>query len=104
MLAWGIIGFIAGILGRQLRRGRLWLVLYGIFAGFLYSFILDLWSVLWYSNGLDLNLYFAALLSSLPHTAIYAFSNVVFLMLMYKPIGKKLERAEKRILQYYETP
>lgn len=100
MLSWGIIGYAAGLLHKQLRHSRLWLVIYGIFSGVLYSLILDMWSVLWYSNGLDLNLYFAAFLSSLPHTAIYAASNVVFLMIIYKPIGKKLERAEKRLFGY----
>lgn len=98
MLSWGIIGFIAGLLRKKLRNGKIWLALYGIFAGVLYSLILDLWSVLWYNNEFDLNLYFAALLSSLPHTAIYAVSNVIFLILIYKPIGKKLERAEIRVL------
>ena len=96
MLAWGIIGFLAGILRNKLKN-RITLSLYGVFAGVLYSVILELWNVLWYSNSFDINLYLAFLLSSLPHTAIYAVSNVIFLMLMYKPIGSKLKRAEQRI-------
>ena len=96
MLAWGIIGFLAGILRNKLKN-RITLSLYGVFAGILYSVILELWNVLWYSNSFDINLYLAFLLSSLPHTAIYAVSNVIFLMLMYKPIGSKLKRAEQRI-------
>ena len=93
---WGIIGFLAGILRNKLKN-RITLSLYGVFAGVLYSVILELWNVLWYSNSFDINLYLAFLLSSLPHTAIYAVSNVIFLMLMYKPIGSKLKRAEQRI-------
>lgn len=96
MLAWGLIGFLAGILQKKLRN-RFFLSLYGIFSGVFYSLILELWNVLWYSNDFDLSLYVVFLLSSLPHTLIYAVSNVIFLMLMYKPIGKKLERVEKRI-------
>lgn len=96
MLAWGIIGFLAGIFRKKLRN-RLTLSIYGVFAGVLYSIILELWNVLWYSNSFDINLYLTFLISSLPHTAIYAISNIIFLMLMYKPIGKKLERAEIRI-------
>ena len=96
MLAWGIIGFLAGILRNKLKN-RFFLSLYGIFAGLLYSIILELWNVLWYSNSFDINLYLTFLLSSLPHTAIYAVSNVIFLMVMYKPIGSKLKRAEQRI-------
>lgn len=96
MLAWGIIGFLAGILRNKLKN-RITLSLYGVFAGVLYSVILELWNVLWYSNSFDINLYLTFLLSSLPHTAIYAVSNVIFLMVMYKPIGSKLKRAEQRI-------
>lgn len=98
MLAWGIIGFLAGLFRDRLKNSRFLLALYGIFSGALYSLVLDFWSVLWYSNGFELNLYLAALLSSLPYTIIYAVSNVIFLMLMYKPVGKKLKRAEIRVL------
>lgn len=96
MFAWGIIGFLAGMFSSKLKN-RFFLSLYGIFAGVLYSIILELWNVLWYSNSFDLNLYMTFIISSLPHTVIYAVSNVVFLMIMYKPVGSKLERAEKRI-------
>ncbi len=96
MFAWGIIGFIAGIFSNKLKN-KFFLSLYGIFAGVLYSIILEFWNVLWYNNSFDLNLYMTFLIFSLPHTVIYAVSNVIFLMIMYKPVGSKLERAEKRI-------
>lgn len=96
MFAWGIIGFLAGIFHNKLKN-RFFLSLYGVFSGVLYSIILELWNVLWYSNSFDLNLYITFLISSLPHTVIYAISNVIFLMLMYRPVGNKLERVEKRI-------
>lgn len=96
MLAWGIIGFFAGLLGKKLRN-RFILSIYGAFAGVLYSMVLELWNVLWYNNSFNINLYLTFLISSFPHTVIYAISNIIFIMLMYKPIGEKLERAEIRI-------
>ena len=53
---------------------------------------MDIWTVLWYSGGFDIGLYSAALLSALPFTALYAVSNVGFLILLNKPVGNKLKR------------
>ena len=66
MLAWGLIGMFAGLL--------------------------DIWTVLWYAEGFKLNLYFSALATAVPYTASYVISNVLFLSLLAKPFGEKLER------------
>lgn len=92
MFSWGIIGFIAGLLGKPLQRSKIFLIIYGVFSGILYSVIMDFWSVLWYNADFSPILYGAALLASLPHTTVYALSNVVFLLLMNKPFGRKLSR------------
>ena len=67
MLGFGLIGLIAGYLSRVL---------------------------LWYAGGFDRGLYAAALLSALPFTALYAVSNVVFLLILRKPVGNKLNRVK----------
>ena len=53
---------------------------------------MDVWSVLWASGALNIEGYTAALITALPHTALYAASNVVFLAVFAKPIGDKLQR------------
>nr|WP_316624799.1 ECF transporter S component [uncultured Ruminococcus sp.] len=92
MLGFGLIGLFAGYLSRWLVRSKALLVIYGVFAGIAYSFIMDIWTVLWYSGGFDTGLYAAAIISALPFTALYAVSNAVFLLILSKPIGNKLNR------------
>ena len=92
MLGFGLIGLLAGYLSKPLIRCRLFLIAYGVLAGIAYSFIMDIWTVLWYSGGFDIKLYAAALLSALPFTVSYAISNILFLLILGKPIGQKLGR------------
>lgn len=92
MLAWGIIGLTAGIISEPLKSKRSLLIAYGIAAGIAYSFIMDIWTVLWYNNGFSLKLYLAALQTAVPYTVSYVLSNVLFLYLLAKPFGEKLQR------------
>ena len=92
MLSWGLLGLLAGLLNRPLRRSRIALSLYGVFAGVAYSFIMDIWTVLWYNGSFSPALYTAALATALPYTVLYAVSNVVFLNLLSRPFGEKLDR------------
>lgn len=97
MIAWGMIGMTAGILSKQLRNKKIVLFIYGAFAGVFYSFVMDIWTVLWYSDGFEIELYKAALISAVPYTIIYAVSNVIFLSIIAKPFGRKLNRAVELI-------
>lgn len=92
MLGFGLIGLFAGYLSRPLMRNLAFLLTYGALAGIAYSFIMDIWTVLWYSGGFDVKLYLAAIVSALPYTATYMVSNVGFLLLLRKPMGEKLGR------------
>ncbi len=94
MLAWGMIGLIAGYLSAPLKKSRVFLLLYGAISGVLFSLIMDLWSVMWYAGELNLTLYKAGLITALPHTALYTVSNLVFLWFLAKPFGEKLERVK----------
>lgn len=96
MLAWGLLGLFAGMLSAPMRRSRLLLVLYGVFAGVFYSFLMDLWTVLWYNGSFSPGLYTAALAAAAPYTALYAGSNAVFLFLFARPFGRKLDRVRIR--------
>lgn len=92
MLGFGLIGLFAGYLSKVLLKSR-WLMLsYGVIAGLAYSFIMDIWTVLWYAGEFDLKLYTAAIVSAIPFTLLYAVSNVVFLLILQKPVGNKLNR------------
>ena len=92
MLAWGMIGWLAGILAEPLKRHRAMLLLFGVLAGAAYSMIMDVWTVLQYNGSFDVSLYLAKFLTAIPHMLLYAASNFVFLLWMGKPFGEKLER------------
>ena len=57
---------------------------------------MDIWTVLWADGRFNLTRYLAALVSAAPFTAVYAVSNVIFLMLFARPIGKILERIKTK--------
>lgn len=92
MFSWGVLGLLAGALAQPLRRSRIMLALYGILSGVLYSLLMDVWTVLWADGYFNLVRYVAAITSAVPFTITYAVSNVVFLLLFARPIGKILER------------
>ena len=96
MFVWGLLGFIAGVISNPLKRSRILLGVYGIISGVLFSLLMDVWTVLWWDGSFTLTRYLAATVSAARFTVVYAVSNVIFLLLLQKPIGKKLERIKDK--------
>lgn len=96
MMTWGLIGLFAGILSDKLIKNKAWLLIYGAAAGILYSMLMDVYSVLWIDGKLNFSRYIVTIISSLKFTLLYAVSNVIFLLVLTKPIGKKLERIKNK--------
>ena len=94
MFAWGMTGLLSGILAVPLKRSKPFLLVMGVLAGFFYSALMDVWTVLWAGGEPSLSAYLAALLTALPHTALYSGSNFIFLFFCAKPFGEKLERVK----------
>ncbi len=96
MLAWGLIGWLAGILAVPLQRHR-WLLLgYGAITGLGYSMLMDVWTVLWHYENFSAASYGAVLITAIPHMLLYVCGNVLFLAVLGKPIGDKLLRIRKK--------
>ena len=91
MLGWGLIGLIAGLTAPLLRKNRAALLTYGFVTGVVFSLVMDIWTVMW-SGDFSAGAYRAALLTALPHTLLYGVSNVLYLLLLARPFGEKLER------------
>lgn len=96
MLTWGLIGLFAGLLSMPLKRSKLLLTVYGIISGIAFSMVMDIWTVIWWDNKFTVSRYIAALVSSLGFTAVYAISNVVFLLSLNAVTGKKLDRLKSK--------
>ncbi|MBE6836398.1 MAG: ECF transporter S component [Ruminococcus sp.] len=96
MLTWGLIGFFAGLLSKKLSKNIILLSLYGALAGLFYSLVMDSWTVLFMDGSLNVRRYFAVILTSLPITLCYVVSNVIFLLVLSKPVGNTLDRLVKK--------
>jgi energy-coupling factor transport system substrate-specific component len=118
MFAFGLIGFIAGLVfGRvsaaigepdslgwdvraRRRAERIRIVLLCVF-GFvitliLYGLLLDTAAVAIFSSTLSKNALLAAYISGIPFNLVHAASTAVFLAILARPIIEKLERVKKK--------
>lgn len=92
MFAWGIIGFIAGLLSKLLRN-RIAMSVYAGLSGILFSVIMDAYTTLWFGGGsFNLKLFITTASASFPQTVIYVVSNVIFILILGGVIGKKIDR------------
>ena len=97
MFTWGMIGFFAGLLGKTgIMHKKIPLILFGIFAGVFFSFGMDIWGAVSMYGVFSWEAYVLALSSAVPFTIIYAISNIIFLLLLKKPISEKLERIKHK--------
>lgn len=104
MFCWGMIGFIAGLLNRKgLLEKAVPLCIYGVFAGALYSVVMDVWTVLSADGVFNAERFVAALVSALPVTISYCVSNAVFLLILRKPLGRKLKRLKTKFGVFCEN-
>ena len=85
MLCWGLIGAAAGLAKNILDKPQA-LCLAGIIAGVGYSM----------NSAFSWGLWAAAVISALPVTGIYCGSNIIFLLVLNKPVGRRLERLKTK--------
>ncbi len=90
MLAWGLIGYISGLLSSPLKKSKLFLLFYAIITAIFYSAVLDIFTVLQYDEIFNIKLYFATLINALPVMVVYIVSNIVFLFALSGFMGRKI--------------
>lgn len=96
MFALGLIGYLAGIFFR--RGGSRWLVaIYGLIAAVVvYGGIVDINTIFFTSGRPNLPLVLAVYAQGLPFNFIYGLSTAVFLLLLYRPLLRQLERLQRK--------
>ncbi len=95
MAVWGLIGFLAGALsniGLFKRKGIV--IVFSGFSGILFSLLMDIWTTVSIDNSFSIWRYFSFVAASIPVMMEYVISNIIFIILLYKPIGAKLERVK----------
>ena len=94
MLAWGLIGYLAGLFCRQLYQNKWLLYGYGAMSGIIFSMIMDLWSVLAIDNSFNLSRYLFTVIAALPVTITYIVSNIIFIFVFKDAMFKILQRVK----------
>lgn len=92
MFAWGIIGFLAGIFAKLLKKNMAVLLFFGAISGIIYSLFMDIWTTMWQDGYFNISRYIAYVTFAIPTIVVYVVSNLVFLAVLARPVGKKLER------------
>ncbi len=99
MFAFGIIGFVAGILFRKgiLKRKKSALCIFGAISTFIvYGGIMNFSNVIISQSAPTGEMFLAAYLSGVPFDLVHAFSTAFFLFILSKPMIEKLQRVKTK--------
>ncbi|MBK5211929.1 MAG: ECF transporter S component [Coriobacteriia bacterium] len=93
MYAWGLIGYLAGVLyERGFFERKNFVYVYGFVAAIFYGFILDSWYIVGFINPLTMRAVLLGYGAGLPFSLIHATSTVLFLIPLFGPWTRKLAR------------
>lgn len=93
MLAFGLIGYLAGGLNKRgWLENKLFLIIYGVIGGIGYSLFMDIWTVLSLDQVFNVYRYIAVIITAVPFMILYAVSNVVFLLILTPVLLKRFHR------------
>lgn len=93
MYAWGLVGYLAGVLAERGLLKRTWEVLvYGFLSAMLYGLLLNGWYVIGFVHPITWQSVLAAYAAGFPLDCVHGVATVIFLALLYVPWKNKLER------------
>jgi energy-coupling factor transport system substrate-specific component len=97
MLAWGLIGYVAGLLSSTIVfRKNVFLLIYGFIASFAFGWIMNVWNVYGFVENASWQAFVVSTVASSYFDLIHAISTVVFLGLIAIPWRKKLLRIKQK--------
>jgi energy-coupling factor transport system substrate-specific component len=103
MFAWGIVGFLSGVIGQRSsaknkRMSSEGFAMLCFLYGFLFDWIMNLWHVLGFIRPLNINTILAAYITGLTFDIIHAAGNFVFAIILFENLYKVLYRFKKRLI------
>lgn len=97
MFAFGIVGFLAGILYKKnIIRSKLSICVFGGISGYLYGIIVNCWTVFSVVKVMTVKSVLAIYVGSIPFDTIHAVSTVIFLYILAMPMKEKMERLRRK--------
>lgn len=98
MYAWGLVGYLAGVLAGRGLLGQRWVRLgFGFVSALLYGLILNSWYVVGFVHPLTLPAALAAFGAGLPWDILHGVATVAFLTAIWEPWARKIRRV---VLKY----
>lgn len=97
MYAWGLVGYLAGVLADRgwLDRAPV-LFTYGFTSALLFGLLMNAWHVIGFVQPFSWSAAVLAFAAALPFDAVHGIATVIFLAALYAPWRKKLERIKKK--------
>lgn len=93
MLAWGLIGYIAGVLTSKNLLNKTWtIILYGIVSSLCFGLIMDTWTVLGFIQPGSFEQAIATYALGMAFNVSHIISTVAFLIPIHKPWLRQLKR------------
>lgn len=97
MTVWGLIGFFAGLLNKKgLLKNKFVLIIFSGISGAFYSLVMDVYTTISIDSTFSFARYLFYVAFSLPVMIEYVISNIIFILALEKPIGKKLARIKTK--------
>lgn len=97
MYAWGLVGYCAGVFAEHgLFKRPLVLYSFGFLSAILYGFLLNAWYIVGFLHPITVPGALLAFGAGLPFDFIHGVSTVVFLLMLYAPWRRKLERIKEK--------
>lgn len=97
MLAWGLIGYAAGLLQKTILFKKDWTIyVYGFVVSWLFGWFMNVWHVIGFVQGATWEAFAVVYVSSAYFDLIHAISTAVFLVLILVPWRKKLSRIKQK--------
>lgn len=93
MYAWGMVGYLAGVLAdHHLLEKPAAVCAYGFASAFFYGFLLNSWTVVGFVRPLNWESALLTYAAGAPFDLVHAIATVAFLAIIFVPWRKKLER------------
>jgi energy-coupling factor transport system substrate-specific component len=103
MIAWAMVGATAGVFGKRYpEAGVKDIVLLGVVLGMAYNTLMDLSSWITFYRS-DPSLFIPTMVTGLPYGALHVAGNVVFAIVLGKPVLMLFRRFQKRFRVTYES-
>ena len=93
MFSWGIIGYLSGyLIKKKIINNKFKLYLFGGVSGFIFGWIMNIWTATGYMYEFSFDAFFALYISSFPTDMIHSIATIIFLKILYDPWRAKLNR------------